>query len=192
MCVSPPAPHTYCCLGLTASCIKLLPRGLPRTSSRHPWMALRVFVLEEGMEGKEMLLAPISQVLGNLLLTSLWAVSLPEPLTGITNQGWLGPVPFLVAERDGPYRWGWWENERRAAQGRGMDVEQAKSSPSHHQTQERKQDQGKGIQPVVQRLLTLFWNVKYVKERCALTCSNFKMPTTILLHFPNIIQITWM
>lgn len=95
MCVSPPAPHTYCCLGLTASCIKLLPRGLPRTSSRHPWMALRVFVLEEGMEGKEMLLASISQVLGNLLLTSLWAVSLPEPLTGITNQGWLGLCPFL-------------------------------------------------------------------------------------------------
>ena len=50
-------------------------------------MALRVFVLEEGMEGKEMLSASISQVLGNLLLTSLWAVSLPEPLTGITNQG---------------------------------------------------------------------------------------------------------
>ena len=73
-----------------------------------------------------MVSASTFRVLGSLLLTSLWSMSLPEPLTGITNQGCLGPVPFPVAEGDSPYRWGWWKNERKAAQGRGMDVEQAK------------------------------------------------------------------
>ena len=98
----------------------------PGTSSRHPWMALIVFMPGVRVRKKEMVSASISQVLGSLLLTSLWAVSLPEPLTEITNQGWLGSVPFPVAEGDGPYRWGCCKNERRAAQGRGVDAEQVK------------------------------------------------------------------